>query len=122
MIFLHVHQYVENVNQRTDRSEDEESECSQVDLIEIQQAAEKKSSPIMDKFTKKCIDYKVTFRTIVAFGQPGKTICKTAVEENVTCIVMGNRGLGVFRRSVLGSVSDAVLHKSNIPVLLVPPT
>lgn len=59
---------------------------------------------------------------MVAFGHPGKAICQTASKESVTCIVMGNRGLGVFRRSVLGSVSDSVLHKSNIPVMLIPPT
>lgn len=37
----------------------EESECSQVDLLEMQQAAEKKSTPIMEKFAEKCREYKV---------------------------------------------------------------
>ncbi|XP_031563377.1 uncharacterized protein LOC116298935 isoform X2 [Actinia tenebrosa] len=121
MIFLHVHHTLENVPQQTTHESDEEAECSYHDMLEIKHAAEKKSRPIMERFEKKCIQSKVRHRTMVAFGSPSKEICQTAANECVSCIVMGNRGLGVFRRSVLGSVSDSVIHKSRIPVMLVPP-
>ena len=33
-------------------------------------------------------------------------------------IVMGTRGLGAIRRTILGSVSDYVLHHTKIPLVI----
>ena len=52
-------------------------------------------------------------------GCPGSEICKLAIEVKAHCIVMGSRGRGVFRRTILGSTSDYVLHHSDCPVLIV---
>ena len=51
----------------------------------------------------------------------GQTICKIAQDNNASCIVMGQRGLGGLKRAMYGSVSDFVLHHAAIPVLIVPP-
>ena len=51
---------------------------------------------------------------------PGEGICAAAKKENVDMIVMGTRGLSTLRRTVLGSVSDYVLHHTNLPVAVVP--
>ncbi|PAA51241.1 hypothetical protein BOX15_Mlig032787g1, partial [Macrostomum lignano] len=51
----------------------------------------------------------------------GAAIVDVSQEEAVTCLVLGSRGLGKFRRTFLGSVSDYVLHHSRKPVLIVPP-
>lgn len=49
---------------------------------------------------------------------PGEYIIKVAVEEAVDLIIMGPRGLGKLRKAFLGSVSDYVLNKATVPVLL----
>ena len=36
-------------------------------------------------------------------------------------IVIGSRGLSKVRRTILGSVSEYVVHHSRIPVVIVPP-
>ncbi len=41
-----------------------------------------------------------------------------ALDHNAEMIVMGARGLGKLKRALLGSVSDYVLRKANIPVLV----
>ena len=51
----------------------------------------------------------------------GHTICKIANEFSASVIVMGHRDLGAIRRTLLGSVSDYVLHHSHIPTVVVPP-
>lgn len=51
--------------------------------------------------------------------KPGQTICECALEMGATYIVTGTRGLGKFRRTVMGSVSDYVIHHAHVPVLVV---
>lgn len=63
------------------------------------------------------VDCKVTFEAVVAV-KPAPGICDYAEEHGVDMIVMGRRGLGALR-AMLGSVSYAVLHETNIPVVTV---
>ncbi len=51
-------------------------------------------------------------------GDPGVHICTIAKDEKATMIVLGTRGLGTIRRTIMGSVSDYVLHHAHIPVLI----
>jgi len=51
-------------------------------------------------------------------GRPGEIIIDVANEEKVAMIVMGTRGLGTVRRTILGSVSDYVVHHSGCPVVV----
>ncbi|XP_032234684.1 universal stress protein YxiE isoform X1 [Nematostella vectensis] len=121
VIFVHVHHRLDNVRQLSGHESDEASECNEGDLREILKAAHIKSKPILSKFEAKCTKANIPFKALVKLGAPEKEICRCAAEENVTYVVMGSRGLGVFRRSILGSVSTRVLHKSSVPVMVVPP-
>ncbi|KAH9520427.1 hypothetical protein Btru_060765 [Bulinus truncatus] len=51
--------------------------------------------------------------------KPGEVIVKAAKDENVTSIVLGTRGLGKIRRTLLGSVSEYVVHHAHCPVTIV---
>ncbi|KAK3102580.1 hypothetical protein FSP39_012340 [Pinctada imbricata] len=52
-------------------------------------------------------------------GQPGDVVCTVARDEGASLIVTGCRGLGTIRRTLMGSVSDYIIHHSHIPVLVV---
>lgn len=51
-------------------------------------------------------------------GEAGHAIVKAAEAEGASCIVTGTRGQGKIRRTILGSVSDYILHHSHVPVLI----
>jgi nucleotide-binding universal stress UspA family protein len=52
-------------------------------------------------------------------GRPQVEIVKEAEESGFNLIVMGSRGLNELEELVLGSVSDAVVNRSKIPVFIV---
>lgn len=52
-------------------------------------------------------------------GSPGKTICETACTWNADLVVIGRRGLSGLRETVMGSVSNYVLHHAPCSVLVV---
>ncbi len=59
-------------------------------------------------------------RTILTQGHPSYTIVKVAYEEGFDMIVIGSRGLGGFKKFILGSVSNAVIQEAkNCSVLAV---
>ena len=52
-------------------------------------------------------------------GDPVDEIVKYAEDGKYDLVVMGNRGLGAFSRTLLGSVSNKVIHHVNTSVLIV---
>ncbi len=54
-------------------------------------------------------------------GKPWKAICEVANELAPSVIVLGARGLSRFQSALLGSVSSAVLHHAEQPVLVITP-
>ena len=50
--------------------------------------------------------------------KPGQLICQVANEEKAAMIVLGTRGMSKIRRTLLGSVSDYVIHHAICPVVV----
>jgi len=48
----------------------------------------------------------------------GEGIIKVADEEKASMIVVGSRGVGVIRRTLIGTVSDYVVHNASCPVVV----
>lgn len=69
----------------------------------------------METFLK---DNKISGEVNILYGDAGEEIVKRASEVDACLVVTGTRGLGVIRRTVLGSVSQYVLHHSNVPVAI----
>ena len=63
----------------------------------------------------------ITFTAPV--GHPvASVILDTAHNEAADLIVMGTHGLGGFRKWLLGSTTEQLLQRADVPVLIVPPT
>ncbi|MFI5696398.1 universal stress protein [Kribbella sp. NPDC051586] len=51
-------------------------------------------------------------------GPPARTLAEAAAGSRM--LVVGRRGLGVFRRLLIGSTSEAVVIRAQVPVVVVP--
>lgn len=52
-------------------------------------------------------------------GHPVATLCKAAISLDADLIVIGSHTRGTLDRLLLGSTSQGVVHRSEIPVLVV---
>ena len=87
----------------------------------INQTLLKDAKRYLNTAKKRCTDNNVTFTSKILAGTPSHGIVKFGqeVRNGINMIVMGTRGLSSAKESFLGSVSNHVVHKSKIPVLLV---
>ncbi len=75
---------------------------------------------ILKEAEKKCSKNDVSFEGKVAQGSdPGYDIVKFNQKKRADMIVIGARGVSRIKEIFLGSVSNYVLHKSKVPVLVV---
>src|SRR4030042_2802721 len=61
----------------------------------------------------------VIIKTIVSPGNAADEILKAAEETKADLIAMSTHGRSGLRRLAFGSITDKVLHGSNVPVLMV---
>lgn len=59
-------------------------------------------------------------KILVTVGHPPEEILNAAEKENCDAIVMGAHGKGFLTHAFLGSVSNAVLHRTLRPVFTIP--
>lgn len=59
--------------------------------------------------------------TSVHSGRVVETLCKEVASRSVDLVVMATHGRGVLSRAWLGSVADAFMRESDVPVLFVRP-
>ncbi|KAJ1565339.1 hypothetical protein HK096_003344 [Nowakowskiella sp. JEL0078] len=71
------------------------------------------SHELLQKFGGQLVKLGISTRAIALRGDPREEIVKKAKELDATLLVIGSRGLGLFKRTMLGSVSDYVVHHAH---------
>ncbi len=88
--------------------------------MEIKNDMAKSSKRILENAKTRCFKAGITFESkIIPGGDIGYDIVKFSKKCKADVIVIGARGLNPLKEMFLGSVSNHVLHKSKIPVLIV---
>ncbi len=87
-------------------------------VLHIINIAEKEAvEQLRDRTQKLLVDIRHQFITIT--GSVPEEIMRVAEQYQVTDIVMGKRGYQPWEKVLVGSVSQAVIENSSIPVILV---
>lgn len=73
----------------------------------------------LDRLAERLAELGYSYRTTVGLGDPAFAILEQARERQVDLIMMGSHGRRGLSRFFLGSVSHAVLHRADRPVLIV---
>ena len=79
----------------------------------------KEAKKFMSDAKTRCAKKGVIFRSKVVFGSPTVEIQDFSKSGKFDLIVIGSRGQGAIKEAFLGSVANAIVHKSKIPVLVV---
>lgn len=87
---------------------------------EIQSFQKEMSKEIFDHAQETINESSASVHMVVRIGDPGTEICEEAKVSAVDFIIMGYRGLGPVKRTILGSVATHVLHATPCPVTIVP--
>ncbi|KAE9619509.1 putative universal stress protein A [Lupinus albus] len=87
----------------------------------VQKDQELFSASIISRALQICKDKLVKAESMILKGDPREMICQAAEQIQVDLLIMGSRGLGMLKRTFLGSVSDYCVHHSKIPILIVKP-
>lgn len=97
------------------------AEAQLFDPIRCQLEEKKYAETVMKNAKSICDKNNVGFEKIIEYGMPANTILRFVKNKNnkIDLIVMGSRGKSLIKDIFLGSVSNYVLHKSPIPVLIV---
>jgi len=87
--------------------------------ISYEKELRKKGREIMEKAKVRCAQNGIVFSEKITGGHEAEEIVDFSAEKKFDLIVIGARGMGSVKEVFLGSVSNRVLHKSKIPVLIV---
>jgi nucleotide-binding universal stress UspA family protein len=95
--------------------------ASQVNVVELNRAAAEDGGRVADEGVRVALEagLKAEPFAVEATGSVWNTIVEVADRYDAAAIVMGSRGLTGVRSMLLGSVSSAVLHHADRPMLVI---
>jgi nucleotide-binding universal stress UspA family protein len=96
-------------------------EAQMIDPIKCQVVERKYAAEVLEKAQMISKENNVLFSKTMDYGTPGYTIVNFIKNKKnkIDLVVIGSRGRGAIKEVFLGSVSNYVLHKSPVPVLVV---
>ena len=79
----------------------------------------KSAKKFMESAKTTCAQKGIVFKSKIVFGSPTIEIDEMARNKEFDIIVIGSRGQSGLKEVFLGSVANATVHKSKIPVLVI---
>lgn len=73
----------------------------------------------MQKSKLTCAQNGIVFHEKIIYGEAKSDIVDFMKHNKFDMVVVGSRGLSGVKETLLGSISNAIVHKSHVPVLVV---
>ena len=80
---------------------------------------EREAKKFLADAKKRCAQKGILFKSKIIWGSPIAEIQDLANSKKFGLVVIGAHGRGIIKEMFLGSVSNAIVHKSKIPVMVV---
>jgi nucleotide-binding universal stress UspA family protein len=71
------------------------------------------------KIVERAKSHDIDLQTAIAVGHPAEQIVHRAETEHVDLIILGRRGMSMFEKWLLGSISERVLRYAHCPVMVI---
>ncbi|MES1911155.1 MAG: hypothetical protein MHM6MM_003638 [Cercozoa sp. M6MM] len=88
-------------------------------LQEVRTRAVEEAKVLIHKYTALLKENHLHYLATVVSGDPRDAIMFEVDKHKVDTLILGTRGRGVVARTLLGSVSDHILHHVQVPVIVV---
>jgi len=88
-------------------------------IARVTEEGQEERREILARVSRTFVNRARAVESSVVIGHPADEIVRTAAGPDIGLVVVGARGLGRFKRLILGSVSERVLHHAACPVLVV---
>ena len=87
--------------------------------LEVNKANTERAEYVLKEVEESLKGYPYKVELFHTVGSPAEEIVNVAEDRGCSLIIVGNRGLGAFSRTLLGSVSNKVINASKISDLVV---
>lgn len=75
---------------------------------------------VLNEVTERAAESDCSVTTSLTDGKPAVRISEYADEQDADLLVLGRQGLTGAKRRLVGGVTEQVLHRSDVPVLVIP--
>jgi nucleotide-binding universal stress UspA family protein len=73
----------------------------------------------MEQAKVKSAQHGIVFHHKIIYGEPTSGILNFMKQNKFDLVVIGSRGMGGVKETFLGSISNSIVHKSHVPILVV---
>ena len=87
--------------------------------LELVEDLKIKANSMLEEYKKNALEKGIQPKFMLEIGDPANMIIEIINSKDYDLVVLGTRGMNVFKELVLGSVSIKVMHHAKCPVMVV---
>ena len=87
--------------------------------LELVEDLKIKANSMLEEYKKYALEKDIRPKFMLEIGDPANMIIEIVNSKDYDLVVLGTRGMNVFKELLLGSVSIKVMHHAKCPVMVV---